>query len=50
MASFQEGSRKAYHDRFAFVLNDVARPSNLVPTTEAEKHQLISRIDWLLNI
>jgi phage tail tape-measure protein len=50
IGSSLESSREAYHDRFAFVLNDVAGPSNLVPTTEAEEHQLISRINWLLNI
>jgi hypothetical protein len=38
---------KTDHDCFALVLDDMARPSHLVSTAEAEKHKLISRIDGL---
>jgi hypothetical protein len=31
----------AYHDRLAFVLNDVTGSPDFIATTEAQKHQFI---------
>lgn len=37
-----------HHDRLALVLDDVTGPADLVAAAQAEEHQLIGRIDWLL--
>ncbi len=41
------GPEAAYHDCLPLVLDDVARPADLVPAAEAEKHELVGRVDGL---
>lgn len=33
-----------YHNSFAFILNDMARPANLVTSAKTEEHKFIGRI------
>jgi hypothetical protein len=37
-----------HHDCLALVLDDVARPANLVAAAQGQEHQLIGRVDGLL--
>lgn len=37
----------AHHDSLAFVLDDMARPTDFIATTKAEKLELIGRVDRL---
>lgn len=45
----QKFAKCMYHDRLALVLNDVTRSSDLVSTTQGEKHELIRGVNRLLN-
>lgn len=37
-----------YHDCLSLVLDNMTGPANLVATAQAQEHQLIGGIDWLL--
>ncbi len=47
-ACYEGGYREPYHDRLSLVLDDMARSADLIPPSQAEEHELIRRIDWLL--
>jgi hypothetical protein len=42
--------RSSYHDSLSLVLEDMARPTNLIATAQSEKQQLVARVDWLVRL
>lgn len=48
MAAFEGISEFPHHDRFALVLDDMARPSDFIAASQTEKHELVRGVYWLV--